>query len=434
MKRAIFSVLLVGLAAVFLIAAGDKPQAESVTILFTGGAFGKLKPCACSPESDLGGLLRRDTALLGLAKEFPDALLVDAGGSFKEPSTQAKLGAAAYLGGLKTLGYDVVGVGAGDLLYGRSFLVEHADAGLLASNLVYATGEAPFVGIVRDIQRGGAKVRFVSLIHPKDLYTGVQANVALTTPDDFLRKQTSEDELVVVLTSTTPETARAWLKLPTVDVVINADPAGDLNTEPIIERVGDGLYAESAVFGSRIGVLQLQVEQGAVIDVQQRVVPLDKTFVDGARAKPQYDQYIAETKRMYLDSLMGKPAFDNEGSPYVGQQPCAKCHAAEVAKWKTTPHARGWESLKKVGMSFDPECIACHVVAYGEPGGFHSEAESPHLVDVGCENCHGPAKQHALTPVVGTVARPTMETCLKCHNAERAPRFNPEVGWPKIAH
>jgi hypothetical protein len=66
--------------------------------------------------------------------------------------------------------------------------------------------------------------------------------------------------------------------------------------------------------------------------------------------------------------------------------------------------------LKKKGKHFDPECLTCHVVGLKpweapenasatdrkfEGGtGFLSLQITPHLKNVQCENCHGPARAH----------------------------------------
>jgi hypothetical protein len=39
----------------------------------------------------------------------------------------------------------------------------------------------------------------------------------------------------------------------------------------------------------------------------------------------------------------------------------------------------------------DAECLSCHTTGYGQPGGFVSVAETPKLVGVQCEVCHGQA-------------------------------------------
>lgn len=92
---------------------------------------------------------------------------------------------------------------------------------------------------------------------------------------------------------------------------------------------------------------------------------------------------------------------------YLGFRACTKCHDAQGDTWRTSPHAKAYDSLKpntkadaKVKAKLDPakdytqdqNCIGCHVTGYGMPGGFNPSASADDmklLVGVTCESCHG---------------------------------------------
>jgi len=96
-----------------------------------------------------------------------------------------------------------------------------------------------------------------------------------------------------------------------------------------------------------------------------------------------------------------------QGAEYLGVKVCAKCHFDQGDAWKSTAHARAFESLKpgvkaaaKSKAKLDPaadystskDCIGCHATGYGEPGGYRADmdAESAkQFAGVGCESCHG---------------------------------------------
>ena len=104
---------------------------------------------------------------------------------------------------------------------------------------------------------------------------------------------------------------------------------------------------------------------------------------------------------------------------------------------------------------FDPECIACHVVGWNTTellpyrGGFLSEQETPRLINVGCESCHGPGENHVRAesgsnevlqaslrrairlPVEGGAAK---RECLTCHDGDNSPLFDFDTYWQKIVH
>jgi hypothetical protein len=65
-------------------------------------------------------------------------------------------------------------------------------------------------------------------------------------------------------------------------------------------------------------------------------------------------------------------------------------------------------------------------VGYGLPNGFISKAATPHLAGVQCENCHGPAGNHAANEFDLTV-RPRVEiaatVCGGCHTGSQHPTY-----------
>ncbi len=129
---------------------------------------------------------------------------------------------------------------------------------------------------------------------------------------------------------------------------------------------------------------------------------------------------------------------------FAGAETCAACHVAQQKIWAASRHARALPTLKKVGKQFDPECLACHVAGLNK-GGFLSMGLTPQLAGVQCENCHGPARAHALNPKAnrpgldprrgaGRSARSGESVCRSCHVGSHSPNFAFERYWPKIKH
>jgi nitrate/TMAO reductase-like tetraheme cytochrome c subunit len=99
----------------------------------------------------------------------------------------------------------------------------------------------------------------------------------------------------------------------------------------------------------------------------------------------------------------------------------------------------GYETLVRVRAEFDPDCLPCHTVGFGQRGGFRSAARTPDLKGVQCESCHGPAEDHARAMKSGAswknAFRPvTPGTCIRCHDEENSENFVYESYWPKIRH
>jgi hypothetical protein len=85
----------------------------------------------------------------------------------------------------------------------------------------------------------------------------------------------------------------------------------------------------------------------------------------------------------------------DENIRYAGTVACGGCHAAALAFWQTTAHARALATLKKAKRDRDPTCVGCHVTGFLRPGGTGDiRVATARLRDVGCEACHGPGLDH----------------------------------------
>ena len=139
---------------------------------------------------------------------------------------------------------------------------------------------------------------------------------------------------------------------------------------------------------------------------------------------------------------------------FTGTKACKKCHIKQFKSWAKTNMAKAYDILKpgerseakkSVGLdpekdyTNDPECLPCHTTGYGLSGGFISLNETPQLVGVSCEACHGAGKEYSKKQYmhtknkeykradivkVGLVSPVTGEMCTSsCHN-EKSPFFN----------
>ena len=125
---------------------------------------------------------------------------------------------------------------------------------------------------------------------------------------------------------------------------------------------------------------------------------------------------------------------------YAGYQVCIGCHN-NICRYETnTEHAIAFSNPTFVaaGGQTNANCLACHTVGYGLPTGFVSAAATPKLAGVQCENCHGPAANHAANPDDFTVI-PRVDiaatVCGGCHNSTSvypvAPTF---MEWSASGH
>jgi hypothetical protein len=150
-----------------------------------------------------------------------------------------------------------------------------------------------------------------------------------------------------------------------------------------------------------------------------------------------------------------------EAAKYIGAKKCKACHMKQFKAWKKTKMATSYENLKpgvkaeekkKAGLdpdkdyTTDKDCLRCHTTGYGKPSGFTSFEETPKLINVQCEACHGPGsefrkimkknKKFKLDEVkaVGYIFPSDAETekdCLVCHGGDSPfnEKVDPKYKW-----
>ena len=111
---------------------------------------------------------------------------------------------------------------------------------------------------------------------------------------------------------------------------------------------------------------------------------------------------------------------------YAGEPVCTECHGPVHTNYQFTAHAQAFQVLKDANQSQNPACYPCHTLGYGMPSGFVNESATPLLTGVQCENCHGPAANHAANPGDITVL-PRVEiaatVCGGCHTGSESSTY-----------
>ncbi len=131
-----------------------------------------------------------------------------------------------------------------------------------------------------------------------------------------------------------------------------------------------------------------------------------------------------------ITTLYSNAFFRVSGPPpnYIGAQGCTGCHDQIHNTEMLTPHARAFTNaaFAAAGGQTNSSCLPCHTVGYGLPTGFVSKSRTPQLAGVQCENCHGPAANHAANPDDHSVI-PRVElaatVCGGCHTGPMQPTY-----------
>ncbi|MGW8194652.1 MAG: UshA-like (seleno)protein [Desulforhopalus sp.] len=118
---------------------------------------------------------------------------------------------------------------------------------------------------------------------------------------------------------------------------------------------------------------------------------------------------------------------------------CRTCHPRQTAFWQATAHARSFLTLVQNGQDYNLECLSCHVTGGNfEPGS--SQKENVHLLNlpdtqknISCTACHGPSREHSLSPADHQPGFPGENLCRNCHTADRDGNFHFALKVAKIA-
>jgi hypothetical protein len=370
-------------------------MAPALTLFFTGNELGELKPCGCS-----GGQLVPASR----------RLIVETGGLVESDREQDLIKFRIFFEALRLLHYDVVH------LTERDFD--------LAGRLDLLADPPPAFPIIR----AGGEGR-TALFEKRFVCRGREIAVRIAAADTGDAPAAQAAELL-----------KDRPGVPTLDVLIlPGDDANSLEAlagqMPGVECVICSSESEEPRVLSKPGARPLVFTVGRF---GRYVCRLD-VALDGRTGKPvpRFESVAVEEKlpdepaltelyRQYQQLVRAANLLEKhprvplpDGLSFVGSKACARCHESEHEKWSTKAHAGAFAALKKVGSDRDPECVVCHVVGLEYESGFITEEKTPHLANVGCEDCHGPGSQHAGTLGQTALPQPKMK-CRDCHTPERS--------------
>lgn len=158
-----------------------------------------------------------------------------------------------------------------------------------------------------------------------------------------------------------------------------------------------------------------------------------------------YADFKNDTYMMLVKKLLGLPNPSMlSDKRYNGDKTCKICHEAEYASWSLTRHAHAFRTLQIRGEEFNPECVVCHSLGFGETMGYDQVTDKrtgkkvavvpKDFTDVQCENCHGIGGPH-LTKQNEKLAKLALrETCLACHSGEYGKGFDYDQDIVKVNH
>jgi len=380
---------------------------------------------------------------------FGQTLVVDCGGWFPDGDTTYRALAAFQADELGRMRVDAVGTSDRELGLGLGFLrsiAEHGGIPLVCANLYDAGRRHLVLPPWRLVHAGGVTVGVFSLLSDKQPLGPSHDSLAVEEPTAAAHRVVQElrdrGATVVVLLSNLGKVESEDLAtaLPGIDVMIVGRNVPTLARGRLVNHT---LASYGGEQGHYIGVTHVQLDaHGGMAAGDNTVVMLGPAIPDdpGALARVQaFEDAFNERLRLQQQAREARAALNTASSEdedppqrYLGAAVCARCHAAEYAQWKTTPHARAWQALVDSHKDAMPECVGCHVLGDHEPGGFRTAADAATLAGVQCESCHGMGTEHDGWPA--SPAPVQASVCLRCHTSEDSPTFRFETYEPHVLH
>ena len=376
--------------------------------------------------------------------QYGQILLVDAGGFFPEQDTHRDV-AWFLMDAMHLIGTDAVGVGDRDLRFGLAFLRDQARRSqlpLTSANLLEKKSKRPVVApsILKKV--GTAKVGIFSLMSDKVDLGPARDSLAVQEPPVAARR-TIEDlkkkgATVIVMLSQLGKVESEDL----VTAVEGIDAVVVGRNSPMLQK-GRLIKSTVACYGGEQGqylgrtILDLDPGRkvkggdnevfmlGPEVGEKPEVAQIVKAFEDGFNEKLRKVEKEKQAEAAVRDMQLNPDKF-------LGSEVCMRCHSEQAEQWKTTPHARAFQTLVDNKTENSEECVRCHVLGYKKPGGFTSHLQTPAFANVQCESCHGMGTQH--DAFSQSPHKVTEAMCVTCHNKDNDPDWNFAAKLPKVAH
>lgn len=447
-----------------------KPQ---LALVFTGRQDGYFEPCGCAGKERMkGGLSRRHTMVKQLREQGWPLVVMDVGGLIKGFGKQTEVKFQVTVDALRKIGYDAINLGKNDLRLPVPLLLsviapttDQPSEFVSANVALFDFAADQWTSRYRIVQAGGKRVGITAILG-KSYYEEIHnPDLAYMEPAEALAKIVPElkskaDILVLLAYAPDEETLPLMKQFPELTVLASSDgpaepPAGPQfvpGTKTMLVHVGEK--------GMAAIVLGLYDNPDQPI-AYQRVI-LDSRYPDSPEMYQVMVTYQAQLQALGLEGLeiraVAHPRREVQGD-FVGSEKCANCHEKSYLVWKKSGHSKAWETLANLDppRTYDPECISCHVTGWHPTryfpylSGFISEEQTPHLVSVGCESCHGPGGEHVAAEMGSDIERQlraaqalvvtkeqaeTSEAhnCRNCHDLDNSPDFHFPTYWPLVEH
>ncbi len=442
-----------------------------LTLYFTGRQHGYIEPCGCTGlANQKGGLSRRHVFYEQLAEKGWNPVAIDIGNQVRRFGRQPEIKFQSTVTGMKKIGYEAIAFGPDDLRMSYGELLSAAIVGddgkpapFVSANVKILDDQPPSY---RVIEAGGKRIGITAILGKEEQRSVASEEIKITDADEALAKvvpalRDEKCDIYILLSHASgDESKRLGAKFPLFDLVVTAGSAGEPSHRLEEIEGSKGKIVEIGTKGMYISAVGVFDDKQTPFRLQR--APLDGRFGDSKEMLKLMAAYQQQLEAVGLAGLAIKPLPHPSGRKFVGSQVCADCHDREYEIWQKTPHAHATDSIvhpaerSEIARHHDPECLSCHVTGwnpqehYPYESGYLSLDKSKNLLQMGCENCHGPGSDHvaAENGELGDEEKHRREmiltldtardTCLKCHDLDNSPAFHEqgafEKYWERVKH
>lgn len=275
-------------------------QKKSLYVLHTNNTNGALENCYC-PDNPFGSIEKRSIFVNDFINENPNTVLLDAGDfvTMSQQSLKDSLVAEAY--GL--LPYDA-------LLYGDQELVMDARTlnrlrGQLGATLVGTNIDRSDVFTSKIIRRKGLRIAVMGIVdsysikyYPDEIKNRIRLSDPVKAVKDEMKKLSKKADIFILMTHQGYDLDLSIAKkIDGLDLIIGAHSQSAIESP---EEVNGALIVQAGKSGYYIGVVEIKMNKGKVVEKSGRLDTMKFEMPDDPRIIEMIEEYEKKSGRMNM--------------------------------------------------------------------------------------------------------------------------------------
>ena len=273
-------------------------QKKSLYVLHTNNTNGALENCYC-PDNPFGSIEKRSIYVNNFIKENPNTVLLDAGDfvTMTQQSLKDSLVAEAY--GL--LPYDA-------LLYGDQELVMDARTlnrlrGQLSTTLVGTNIDRSDLFTSKIIRRKGLRIAVMGIVdpysikyYPDEIKNRIRLSDPVKAVKDEMKKLSNRADIFILMTHQGYDLDLSIAKkIDGLDLIIGAHSQSAIESP---KEVNGALIVQAGKSGYYIGVVEIKMNKGKVVEKSGRLDTMKFEMPDDPRIMQMIEEYENKSGRM----------------------------------------------------------------------------------------------------------------------------------------